>query len=117
MIKVVKFDEPRTRGICGALRADFYTFAVELGTRLTVVYLGTEVLIEVVKVIESDDVVAGKVLEIGQAFNPLGDLIVGDEVLFDRRKIHWIDVPERSRLSCHTHQRSRQSVQRFASRV
>ena len=68
---------------------------------------------QVVDVIKSTGVFAGKVLEIDQAFAPIGDLSVGDLVRFNRRNIHWIDVPERSRISRHAHQRSRQSVQGF----
>jgi hypothetical protein len=117
MVKAPRFDEPRTRGICGPMLADPYTFPVESGTRLTVVYMGKEILIQILKVIRPDDVFAGKVLEIDQAFAPLGDLIVGNVVAFNRRNIHWIDVPERSRLSCHAYQRSRQSVQGLGSRA
>ncbi len=113
MIKAPRFDEPRTRGVSGRMLADAYTFPVKSGTRVTVVYMGKEILIQVVDVIKSTGVFAGKVLEIDQAFAPLGELAVGDEVRLNRHNIHWIDVPERSRISRHAHQRSRQSVQGF----
>jgi hypothetical protein len=61
--------------------------------------MGNEILIQVLKMIKPNDVFEGKVLEIDQAFVPFGDLIVGDMVRFNRRNIHWIYVPERSRLS------------------
>jgi hypothetical protein len=105
MVKAPRFDEPRTRGISSSMPADAYTFPVQSGTRLTVVYMGKEVLIEVACVISLDGVFVGKVLEIDQAFAPLGDLIVGDMVRFNHDDIHWIDAPKKSHRSCQAHQR------------
>ena len=78
--------------------ADAYTFSVESGTRVTVVYGGKEILIQVVDVIKSDGVFAGTVLEMDQAFAPLGELAVGDDVRLNRWEIHWIDAPQKSIL-------------------
>jgi hypothetical protein len=94
MIKTPELDEPRTRGICGPMLINPFTYPVGRGTRLTVVFRGKEVLLRVSSVVEGNDVLVGEVLEIDQTFAPLGDLKVGDEVCFSRRDVHWIDVPE-----------------------
>jgi hypothetical protein len=117
MIKAPRFDEPRTRGVSGPMPADAYTFPVKSGTRVTVVYMGKEVLIQVVDVIKPDGVFAGKVLEIDQAFAPLGELIVGDKVRFSRRDIHWIDAPTKSPVSRPVHQRPSDEGRSTASKI
>jgi hypothetical protein len=67
MIKAPRVDEPRTRGVSGRMLADAYTFRLKSGTRVTVVYMGKEILIQVVDVIKPTGVFAGRVLEIDQA--------------------------------------------------
>jgi hypothetical protein len=50
-----RFEQPRMRGVSSPRPADWYTFLIEPSTRVTVVYMGNEVLLEITVVLNPNE--------------------------------------------------------------
>ena len=91
-VKEPSFDRPIGIGATGEDHViDPSTAPIEVGTRITLVYQGKQMLAEVVEVKKRSSQFVGTVLEFEDHQRKHGDLQYGDSFRFNRHDVRWID--------------------------